>query len=118
MRFLVDHCAGRRLAEWLDAQGHDVVDAGALEFDPGDQILLERAAAEGRVLITIDRDFGALVYVKRINHAGVVRLPDVPVRQRIALMAEVLDTHRQALESQALVTIRGGRIRITHPRLS
>ena len=33
-------------------------------------------------------------------------------------MAEVLDTHRQALESQALVTIRGGRIRITHPRLS
>lgn len=59
MRFLVDHCAGRRVAEWLDAQGHDVVDAGALEFDPGDQILLERAAAEGRVLITIDRDFGA-----------------------------------------------------------
>ena len=25
MRFLVDHCAGRRVAEWLDAQGHDVV---------------------------------------------------------------------------------------------
>ena len=34
MRFLVDHCAGRRVAEWLDAQGHDVVDAGALESDP------------------------------------------------------------------------------------
>ena len=43
MRFLVDHCASRHVAEWLDAQGHDVVDAGALESDPGDQILLERA---------------------------------------------------------------------------
>ena len=32
-------------------------------------------------------------------------------------MAEVLQEHREALEDQALVTIRGGRIRITHPRL-
>ncbi len=118
MKFLVDHCAGRRLTEWLRAQGHDVFDAGELESDPGDRTLLERAAAEGRVLVTIDGDFGELVYVRRINHAGLVRLPDVPVRDRIALMAEVLREHREALESQALITIRGGRVRITHPRLS
>ena len=117
MKFLVDHCAGRRLAEWLRAQGHDVFDAGELESDPGDRTLLERAAAEGRILITIDRDFGKLVYVGRTSHAGLVRLPDVPTRNRIALMAEVLQEHRDALEGQALVTIRGGRIRMTHPRL-
>ena len=54
----------------------------------------------------------------RDRHAGLVRLPDVRVQGRIALMAEVLQRHRKALESQALITIRGGRIRITHPRLS
>ena len=55
MKFLVDHCAGRRLAEWLRAKGHDVFDAGE-ESDPGDRTLLERAAAEGRILVTLDRD--------------------------------------------------------------
>ena len=114
MKFLVDHCAGRRLAEWLRAEGHDVFDAGE-ESDPGDRTLLERAAAEGRILITLDRDFGRLVYVAGVVHAGLVRLPDVPVRDRLALMAEVLQEHGDALDRQALVTVRGGRIRVTGP---
>ena len=114
MKFLVDHCAGRRLAEWLRAKGHDVFDAGE-ESDPGDRTLLERAAAEGRILVTLDRDFGRLVYVGGAVHAGLVRLPDVPVR-RLALMAEVLQEHGEALDRQALVTVRGGRIRVTGPQ--
>ena len=115
MRFLVDRCAGRRLAEWLRDQGHDVVEARELGADPGDRALLERAAADGRILVTIDTDFGELVYVRRVPHAGLVRLPDVPAKRRIALIAEVLERHRQALEIQAIVTIRDGRIRISHP---
>ena len=115
MKFLVDHCAGRRLAEWLRAKGHDVFDAGG-ESDPGDRTLLKRAAAEGRILVTLDRDFGRLVYVAGAVHAGLVRLPDVPVRERLALMAEVLQEHGDALDRQALVTVRGGRIRVTGPQ--
>ena len=56
MKFLVDCCAGRRLAEWLRNEGHDVFDAGEIEHDAGDATLLARAAAEGRVLITLDND--------------------------------------------------------------
>lgn len=82
----------------------------------GDRALLERAADENRILVTLDGDFGKLVYVQRIAHAGVVRLPDVPVRDRIGLMAAVVQGHRAALERQALVTIRGDRVRITHPQ--
>ena len=115
MNFLVDRCAGRRLAEWLRDQGHDVVESRALGPDPGDQALLERAANEGRILVTIDTDFGELVYVRDVPHAGLVRLPDVSAAQRIALMAEVLEQYRQALERQAVVTVRGGRVRISQP---
>ncbi len=115
MRFLVDRCAGHRLAEWLRDQGHDVIEARELGADPGDRALLERAADDGRILVTIDTDFGELVYVQRVPHAGLVRLPDVPVERRIVLIAEVLKRHRQALEIQAVVTIRDGRIRISQP---
>ena len=115
MRFLVDRCAGRRLAEWLRSQSHDVLEARELGPDPGDRALLERAAAEGRILVTIDTDFGELVYVEQVSHAGLVRLPDVPAERRIALMAEVLERHQHALETQAIITIRSGRSRISRP---
>jgi predicted nuclease of predicted toxin-antitoxin system len=126
MRFLVDRCAGHRLAEWLRSQGHDVIESRELGPDPGDRALLEHAAADERILVTIDTDFGELVYVEEVPHAGLVRLarlrrrrakpfPDVPAEQRIALMAEVLDRHQQVLETQAIVTIRRGRIRISRP---
>ena len=85
MRFLVDWCAGHRLAEWLRSQGHDVLESPDLGPDPGDRALLERAASEGRILVTIDTDFGELVYVEEVSHAGLVRLPDVPAEQRIAV---------------------------------
>jgi hypothetical protein len=40
VKFFVDRCAGRRLAEWLRRQGHDVREARELSPDPGDASLL------------------------------------------------------------------------------
>jgi predicted nuclease of predicted toxin-antitoxin system len=65
--------------------------------------------------VTIDTDFGELVYVEEVPHAGLARLPDVPAERRIALMAGVLERHQQALEAQAIMTIRRGRLRISWP---
>ena len=113
MKFLVDRCAGRRLAEWLRGQGHDAIESREWGPDPGDRALLERAAVEERMLVTIDTDFGELVYVEEILHAGLVRLPDVPTERRIALMAQLLDRHQEALEMKAVITVRSGRIRIS-----
>ena len=73
---------------------------------------------DGRVLVTIDTDFGELIHLHDVPHAGLVRLPDVPAGQRIGLMAELVDSHREALETRSIVTVRGGRIRISKaPRL-
>ena len=58
VRFLVDRCVGRRLAEWLRGRGHDVIESQGLGANPGDLALLEHAAAEGRIPVTIDTDFG------------------------------------------------------------
>jgi len=37
MRFLVDRCAGHRLAEWLRSQGHAILESPELGPDPGDR---------------------------------------------------------------------------------
>ena len=111
----MDRCAGRRLAEWLQGEGHDVLEARTLCTDPGDRALLGLAVSENRVLITIDKDFGELIYLHDVSHAGLVRLPDVPAERRIELMAPVIDHHGQALEERAIVTISGETTRISLP---
>jgi len=113
MRFLVDRCAGRQLAEWLGDRGHDVVESRNLGPDPGDESLLQRAAEEHRILVTIDTDFGVLVFVRGAPHSGVVRLPDVPAARRIALFEELLAHYAEDLESGAIITVRGNRIRVS-----
>ena len=115
MRFMVDRCAGRQLAEWLRNNGHDVVEARTLGRDPGDRALLERAGADDRVFVTMDKDFGGLIYLRRVAHAGMILLPDVRVPQRIEPVRAVIEGHHQALEERAVVTVRGGRIRISLP---
>ena len=104
-----------RLAAWLPDQGHDALFSDELGVDPSDRALLEHAASEGRILVTIDADFGELVFVHRVSHAGLVRLPDVPMARRILVMEQVLERHREALEAQAIITVRGERIRVSYP---
>lgn len=117
MRFLVDRCAGRRLAEWLKQGGHDVVATSERGPDPGDRRVLEWAATEDRILVTMDKDFGEFVFRERLPHQGLVRLPDLPSATRIAIMDRVLREHAADLADRAIVTVRGGRIRISRSAL-
>jgi predicted nuclease of predicted toxin-antitoxin system len=113
VKFLVDRCAGRRLAEWLGSAGHDVLESRQLGPDPGDLALLQRAAREQRILITIDTDFGALIFMGKESHCGLVRLPDVPAEKRIAIFGEILARHTSDLDAGAVITVRGNRIRVS-----
>lgn len=114
----MDRCAGRRLAEWLREEGHDVVEAQSLGPDPGDAALLGLAESGNRVLVTMDKDFGELIYLRRVSHAGLILLPDVRVPQRIEAVKAVIEVHREALEERAVVTVRGRRIRISRSHRS
>jgi len=113
MRFLIDRCAGQLLADWLRQQGHDVVDSRELGPDPGDRALLEWADKETRILVTIDTDFGELIYLENVTHAGLVRLPDVPARERQLIIQDLLTRYETELLDAAIITVTGGRIRIS-----
>jgi predicted nuclease of predicted toxin-antitoxin system len=118
MKFLIDRCAGSTLARWLRERGHDVVESRTLGADPGDLALLQIAAPEKRTLITIDTDFGKLIYLGGEDHCGIVRLPDVPATRRIAIMEMLLANHPAELSDGSIITVRGDRVRITkRPRI-
>ena len=113
MRFFIDRCAGTLLATWLRTQGHDVVESRQFGPDPGDQVLLEWAAQESRILITIDTDFGQLVFLRGQSHRGLIRLPDVPAKERVAIVKDLIERFQTELETGAIITVRGAKIRIS-----
>ena len=83
MRFLLDVCAASRAMHGLLASlGHDVV--SALDTDPraSDETLLALSLQDLRVLITEDKDFGELVFVRRLSHACIIRFVDMRVEER------------------------------------
>jgi predicted nuclease of predicted toxin-antitoxin system len=100
-------------ADWLRKQGHDVIESRELGPDLGDRALIAWAAKEARILITIDTDFGELIYVENLSHTGLVRLPDVPARERILIMEDLLTRYETDLQNSAIITVRSGRIRIS-----
>jgi predicted nuclease of predicted toxin-antitoxin system len=81
MKILLDTCVWGGVAQELRAAGHDVGRAGDWQEDPGDDEILERAHKEGRVLVTLDKDFGELAIVHERPHSW--NLKEKPVKELI-----------------------------------
>lgn len=74
LRFLVDECASSwAVLKGLRAVGHDIVTANDISGS-ADSDLLSLAALSERILITLDSDFGKLVFVDHLPTYGVVYL--------------------------------------------
>jgi predicted nuclease of predicted toxin-antitoxin system len=112
VKLLLDACVWGKAADQLRALGHDVDWAGDWSEDPGDEEILRRANREGRVLITIDKDFGELAILKDQPHSGIVRLVNFSARQQASICAHVINLHTQELQSGSLLTVEPGRVRI------
>ena len=91
MNVLADECVAGEVVARLRADGHSVEQAGDAFAGDSDDLVLARAAASARVLLTADKDFGELIYRLRRAHAGVVllRLAGVPPGERAELVSAV-----------------------------
>lgn len=83
----------------LKAAGHDVIWAGDWLEDPGDEEILALAYKEGRILVTLDKDFGELVVVREQAHAGMIRLVVLSASQQAPTCLMVLDRYGTELQS-------------------
>ena len=113
MNFLLDVCASSRaLQALLIDLGHDVISALERHSRASDEALLMLAIQENRVLITEDKDFGELVFVRRLPHPCIIRFVDMQIEEKVAAMRELLEHHTDAMREGALVVVTQKRIRI------
>lgn len=116
MRILLDTCvAGPLLMPLLNEAGHDVIWSGHWEKDPGDAAILAHAYREQRVLVTLDKDFGALAVLHGEPHAGIVRLVNLSTKEQAHVCLLLFTEHTAELEAGAIITAERTRLRIRLP---
>lgn len=112
-KLLLDSCVALAVLERLRADGHDIANVLDRGADPGDASILDIAAAEGRAIITIDTDFGMLVFRDGAKHAGVLRLRQALTAELAQRASELIAAHGDDLEDGAFVTDDGDSVRVT-----
>ena len=115
MKLLLDTCVWRGVLTDLVAAGHNVVWTGDWSEDPGDEEILTTAYNEGRILVTLDKDFGELAIVRGKPHCGILRLVNLTTRQQSTVCLQVLARYGGELAAGAIVTAEIGRVRIRPP---
>src|SRR5215471_4980436 len=84
MRLLADESCDFVVVRALRSAGHDVTAVAELQQRSIDEEVMEAARTENRVLLTEDKDFGWLAFVKLVKSAGdvLIRFP-APARSTL-----------------------------------
>ena len=93
MRVAADECISPIIVDWLRSQGHDVLHILETHRSAKDDFILALAAAENRVLLTEDNDYGDLIFRGNAPPvAGVIllRMLDAPTSERLRRLQVVL----------------------------
>jgi predicted nuclease of predicted toxin-antitoxin system len=117
MNLLADEGVDRPIVEKLRQEGHAVTYIA--EISPGidDATILGQANANNALLLTLDKDFGELVFRQDLVHAGVIliRLAGLQPNTKAELVATVLRDRGTELLN-AFSVISPGSIRIRKQR--
>lgn len=114
MRFIADQDVYAVTINFLRDLGHDVVPAAALGMAGAkDAELLRAAHDQGRIFVTRDRDFGALVFVQAWG-PGVIYLRILPSTQQAVHteLARALMLYSEEQFKSSFIVIEPGRHRI------
>jgi predicted nuclease of predicted toxin-antitoxin system len=113
LRVLVDIGVGIAVEEWLRTAGHDVATVRSIDPRMADADILAWAVREQRLVITMDKDFGELVYRSGQAHNGVLllRLDDANAAEKVRVVTRIFAAHQARLAGRFSV-YRDGRLRI------
>ena len=110
MRLLLDQDVYAVTARFLASLGHDVAEVGQTRLSQAtEEHLLAIAQKQGRIVVTRDRDFGALVFVKALG-SGVLYLRMLPSTQESVHneLARVLRSYAEDQLQKAFVVVEAG----------
>ncbi|WP_417909566.1 DUF5615 family PIN-like protein [Candidatus Electronema sp. PJ] len=105
LKFLVDVGVGRHVEQFLREDGHDV--KAVRDVDPclKDEEIIRMAAWEQPIVMTMDKDFGELVYHSSMRHCGVLllRLEDAAAAKKVQVVQHILANYAAQIKDSFCV---------------
>ena len=110
----MDESTGIAVVKYLRSAGHDVLAVAEAMPQADDWDILARTIAEGRILVTNDKDFGELIFRSGQDLHGtlLLRLHDESPTNRVRVIKTILEQYADRLTGHfTVVTESGVRIR-------
>lgn len=113
LKFMIDVGVGKKVEQWLGEQGYDVKTVRSFAPKAEDVEILKIAESESRIVVTMDKDSGELVYRSGKAHAGVLilRLEDATGNEKADVVKKILSEHSDKIHGRFCV-FQAGRLRI------
>jgi predicted nuclease of predicted toxin-antitoxin system len=115
MKLLLDQGLPGSAAHLLRKAGIDAIHVGDIGYASAeDSDILQKGREDGRIVVTLDADFHALLALSRAVTPSVIRIRIEGLRGEAlaALLQTVLDQCSEELVQGALVTVQQARIRV------
>ena len=95
LKFLVDVGVGKGIERYLQEEGYDAKAVRDIDPRMEDEEIIRTAVSENRMIITMDKDFGELVYHSSMEHSGVLllRLEDVTGAEKLQVIKYIMKNY-------------------------
>jgi predicted nuclease of predicted toxin-antitoxin system len=113
VNFIVDVGVGKSVEKWLANQGYKVVPVREINPEMEDYEILSLAIIEDAIIITMDKDFGELIYKEKMEHRGVLllRLDDAVAEEKLAVIQSLFPENAENIKSNFAV-YQSGKLRV------
>lgn len=94
-KIIIDVGVGRIIEEWLLGQGFDVISIREINPEMQDSDIIKLANEETAIIVTMDKDFGELVYKYLSLHHGILllRLEDAVAEEKLSAIQNIFPAH-------------------------
>jgi len=105
LKFIIDVGVGKKVEDFLYKSGYDVLSVREINPSMSDSKIIGIASKNNRIIITMDKDFGELVYNSGLKHTGILllRTENCSADKKIIILSEILRNYSSELEENFCV---------------
>lgn len=105
LKFLIDVGVGKGIEKYLREEGYDTKAVRDIDPRMEDQEIIRVAASENRMVVTMDKDFGELVYHSSMKHCGVLllRLEDATAKEKLLVVKHIIENYAPRIKNRFCV---------------